>query len=224
MKTLCFTQCGKRDYILSPTHYPCGIARTSEWCVYIFTMKMESLLEPTSNKLLVGGMWDLSYRSTMWQLNRNNGAIQSLESILVQVMDWRIPLKNRSLCLKTLFFSTSTVYSFFKPKGIFMIDNWFSIKPSLYCKNNFYWAIHDCFSNLFSSISGLKIRWFTHSVLSSLRCSGLRTARTAAKPCQGNSSELYLITGSTCTDQRGTVGRVPQFNESDQRHFRALYC
>ena len=146
----------ERLYLMSPTHYPCDIARTSEWYANIFTMKMESLLEPTSNKLLVGGMWDLLYRSTMWQLNRNNGAIQSLESILVQVMDWRIPLKNRSLCSKTLFFSTSTVYSFFKPKGIFMIDNWFSIKPSLYCKNNFYWAIHDCFSNLFSSISGLK--------------------------------------------------------------------
>ena len=61
-------------------------------------------------------------------------------------------------------------------------------------------------------------------MLSSLRRSGLRTARAAAKPCQGNSSELYLITGSTCTDQRGTVGRVPQFNESDQRHFRVFYC
>ena len=57
-------------------------------------------------------------------------------------------------------------------------------------------------------------------MLSSLRRSGLRTTRTAAKPCQGDSLESYLITGSTCTEQRGTVGRVPQFNESDQRHFR----
>ncbi|GKF00907.1 hypothetical protein Tco_0027830, partial [Tanacetum coccineum] len=31
--------------------------------------------------------------------------------------------------------------------------------------------------------------------LSSLRCSGMRTASAAAKPCQGDSSEFYLITG-----------------------------
>nr|GEW57432.1 hypothetical protein [Tanacetum cinerariifolium] len=41
--------------------------------------------------------------------------------------------------------------------------------------------------------------------LSTLRRSGLRTASTAAKPCQGDSSEVYLITGSIYTDQRGTV-------------------
>nr|GEW14543.1 hypothetical protein [Tanacetum cinerariifolium] len=37
-----------------------------------------------------------------------------------------------------------------------------------------------------------------HSIcaLSALRCSGLRTASTAAKPCQGDSSEFYLITES----------------------------
>ncbi|GKC22448.1 hypothetical protein Tco_1024598, partial [Tanacetum coccineum] len=32
-----------------------------------------------------------------------------------------------------------------------------------------------------------------------------RTASAAAKPCQGDSSELCLITGSIYTDQRGTV-------------------
>ncbi|GKB78499.1 hypothetical protein Tco_0945394 [Tanacetum coccineum] len=32
--------------------------------------------------------------------------------------------------------------------------------------------------------------------LSTLRRSGLRTASTAAKPCQGDSSEFYLITGN----------------------------
>nr|GEU58032.1 hypothetical protein [Tanacetum cinerariifolium] len=34
-----------------------------------------------------------------------------------------------------------------------------------------------------------------------------RTADAAAKPCQGDSSEFYLITGSTYTDQRGTVAK-----------------
>ncbi|GKA28230.1 hypothetical protein Tco_0714398 [Tanacetum coccineum] len=33
----------------------------------------------------------------------------------------------------------------------------------------------------------------------------MRTASTAAKPCQEDSSEFYLITGSIYTDQRGTV-------------------
>ncbi|GJT48284.1 hypothetical protein Tco_0974441 [Tanacetum coccineum] len=33
----------------------------------------------------------------------------------------------------------------------------------------------------------------------------MRTASAAAKPCQGDSSEFYLITGSIYTDQRGTV-------------------
>nr|GEU64434.1 ribonuclease H-like domain-containing protein [Tanacetum cinerariifolium] len=47
-----------------------------------------------------------------------------------------------------------------------------------------------------------------HSIraLSALRRSGLRTASTAAKPCQGDSSEFYLITGRISTvaaaDQR----------------------
>ncbi|GJX32376.1 hypothetical protein Tco_0242231 [Tanacetum coccineum] len=33
----------------------------------------------------------------------------------------------------------------------------------------------------------------------------MRTASTAVKPCQEDSSEFYLITGSIYTDQRGTV-------------------
>ncbi|GJV12617.1 hypothetical protein Tco_1354158 [Tanacetum coccineum] len=33
----------------------------------------------------------------------------------------------------------------------------------------------------------------------------MRMASTAAKPCQEDSSEFYLITGSIYTDQRGTV-------------------
>nr|GEV29159.1 hypothetical protein [Tanacetum cinerariifolium] len=41
--------------------------------------------------------------------------------------------------------------------------------------------------------------------LSALRRSGLRTASTAAKPCQGDSSEFYLIIGIIYTDQRRTV-------------------
>nr|GEV93949.1 integrase, catalytic region, zinc finger, CCHC-type, peptidase aspartic, catalytic [Tanacetum cinerariifolium] len=45
----------------------------------------------------------------------------------------------------------------------------------------------------------------SYRVLSILRRSGLRTAGAAAKPCQGDSSKFYLITGSIYTDQRGTV-------------------
>nr|GEZ52685.1 reverse transcriptase domain-containing protein [Tanacetum cinerariifolium] len=48
--------------------------------------------------------------------------------------------------------------------------------------------------------------------LSALRRSGLRTASTAAKPCQGDSLEFYLITGSIHTDQRGTVVLATLFN------------
>nr|GEU34564.1 hypothetical protein [Tanacetum cinerariifolium] len=35
--------------------------------------------------------------------------------------------------------------------------------------------------------------------LSALRCFGLRTASATVKPCQGDSSELYLITGRILT-------------------------
>ncbi|GJU76125.1 hypothetical protein Tco_1273195 [Tanacetum coccineum] len=35
----------------------------------------------------------------------------------------------------------------------------------------------------------------------------------AAKPCQGNSSEFYLITSSIYTDQRGTVVIATVFDE-----------
>ncbi|GKB78999.1 putative reverse transcriptase domain-containing protein, partial [Tanacetum coccineum] len=38
-----------------------------------------------------------------------------------------------------------------------------------------------------------------------LKRSGLRTANAAAKPCQGDSLEFYLITGNIYTDKRGTV-------------------
>nr|GEY85597.1 hypothetical protein [Tanacetum cinerariifolium] len=55
--------------------------------------------------------------------------------------------------------------------------------------------------------------------LSALRRSSLRTASTAAKPCQGDSSKFYLITGSIYTDQQGTVVLATLFNESEQRHF-----
>ncbi|GJR36001.1 hypothetical protein Tco_1211685 [Tanacetum coccineum] len=49
--------------------------------------------------------------------------------------------------------------------------------------------------------------------LSTLRRSGLRTASAAAKPCQGDSLEFYLITGSIYTDKRGTVVLATLFNE-----------
>nr|GFB11581.1 hypothetical protein [Tanacetum cinerariifolium] len=56
--------------------------------------------------------------------------------------------------------------------------------------------------------------------LSALRRSSLRTASTAAKPCQADSSKLYLITGSIHTDQQGTMVLTTLFNESEQRRFR----
>nr|GEU43927.1 histone deacetylase 14 [Tanacetum cinerariifolium] len=46
--------------------------------------------------------------------------------------------------------------------------------------------------------------------LSTLRCSGLRTASAAAKPCQGDSSKLYLITG-----------RIPKVAAAGQRDFNS---
>nr|GEY80459.1 hypothetical protein [Tanacetum cinerariifolium] len=45
---------------------------------------------------------------------------------------------------------------------------------------------------------------------------------TAAKPCQGDSSKFYLITGSIYTDQRGTVILATLFNESEQIRFRSF--
>ncbi|GJT67808.1 ulp1 protease family, C-terminal catalytic domain-containing protein [Tanacetum coccineum] len=41
----------------------------------------------------------------------------------------------------------------------------------------------------------------------------MRTASAAAKPCQGDSLEFYLITGSIYTDQRGTVVITTVFDE-----------
>ncbi|GJZ00181.1 hypothetical protein Tco_0517610 [Tanacetum coccineum] len=58
----------------------------------------------------------------------------------------------------------------------------------------------------------LKDSWVSNSLvhslctLSTLRRFSLRTASTAEKPCQGDSSEFYLITGSIYTDEWGTVG------------------
>ncbi|GKC93819.1 hypothetical protein Tco_1159261, partial [Tanacetum coccineum] len=57
--------------------------------------------------------------------------------------------------------------------------------------------------------------------LSTLRRSGLRTASAAAKPCQGDSSEFYLITGSIYTDKRGTVVLETLFNEINQQEQEA---
>ncbi|GJV83667.1 hypothetical protein Tco_1523565 [Tanacetum coccineum] len=44
----------------------------------------------------------------------------------------------------------------------------------------------------------------------------IRMASTAAKSCQGDSSEFYLITGSIYTDQRGTVV-LPTIGAADSR-------
>nr|GEV77303.1 hypothetical protein [Tanacetum cinerariifolium] len=72
----------------------------------------------------------------------------------------------------------------------------------------------------FKSISHQSVGFnsLVHSfrALSTLRSFGLRTASTAGKPCQGDSAEFYLITGSIYTDQRGTVVLETLFNESKQ--------
>ncbi|GJV29057.1 hypothetical protein Tco_1385505 [Tanacetum coccineum] len=58
-----------------------------------------------------------------------------------------------------------------------------------------------------------EFKWVSNSLvhslraLSTLRRSGLRTASTAAKPCQGDSSEFYLITG-----------RIPTVAAAGKRH------
>ncbi|GJW75129.1 hypothetical protein Tco_0134499 [Tanacetum coccineum] len=44
-------------------------------------------------------------------------------------------------------------------------------------------------------VSGFNSLVHSFRALSTLRRSGLRTASAAAKPCQGDSSEFYLITG-----------------------------
>ncbi|GJR22288.1 hypothetical protein Tco_0970815 [Tanacetum coccineum] len=41
----------------------------------------------------------------------------------------------------------------------------------------------------------------------------MRTASAAVKPCQGDSSELYLIKGSIYTDQQGTMVIATIFDE-----------
>ncbi|GJR65357.1 hypothetical protein Tco_0011422 [Tanacetum coccineum] len=50
---LCFTHCENKDYLKSPTHYPCDIARTStKWDTKLFTVRLEIPARwPTSNKL-----------------------------------------------------------------------------------------------------------------------------------------------------------------------------
>ncbi|GKD38728.1 hypothetical protein Tco_1258935 [Tanacetum coccineum] len=61
----------------------------------------------------------------------------------------------------------------------------------------------------FNKILVVGLNPLVHSfrALSTLRRSGLRTASAAAKPCQGNSSEFYLITG-----------RIPTVAAAGKRH------
>nr|GEV84521.1 retrovirus-related Pol polyprotein from transposon TNT 1-94 [Tanacetum cinerariifolium] len=86
----------------------------------------------------------------------------------------------------------------------------------------------DAFGKLFEVLNNVFEHWVCNSLvhstraLSALRRSSLRTASTAAKPCQGDSSKLYLITDSIYTDQPGTVVLATLFNGSEQRHFRSF--
>ncbi|GJR97695.1 hypothetical protein Tco_0269869 [Tanacetum coccineum] len=51
-----------------------------------------------------------------------------------------------------------------------------------------------------TSLVGINPLVHSFRALSTLRRSGLRTASAAAKPCQGDSLEFYLITSSIYTD------------------------
>nr|GEY33222.1 hypothetical protein [Tanacetum cinerariifolium] len=63
----------------------------------------------------------------------------------------------------------------------------------------------DAFGKPFEVLNNVFEHWVFNSLvhsfraLSALRLSGLRTASTAAKPCQGDSLEFYLITGRILT-------------------------
>nr|GEY78857.1 hypothetical protein [Tanacetum cinerariifolium] len=88
--------------------------------------------------------------------------------------------------------------------------------------------IYGCFWKTFEVLNNVFEHWVFNSLvhssraLSALRRFGLRTASTAAKPCQGDSSEFYLITSSIHINQRGTVVLATLFNESKQRHLRSF--
>nr|GEX68284.1 ribonuclease H-like domain-containing protein [Tanacetum cinerariifolium]GEX69932.1 ribonuclease H-like domain-containing protein [Tanacetum cinerariifolium] len=77
----------------------------------------------------------------------------------------------------------------------------------------------DAFGKPFEVLNNVFVHWVFNSLvhssraLSALRRSSLRTGSTAVKPCQGYSSEFYLITGSIHTDQRGTVTIDLQFSQ-----------
>nr|GEY80950.1 ribonuclease H [Tanacetum cinerariifolium] len=77
----------------------------------------------------------------------------------------------------------------------------------------------DAFGKPFEVLNNIFEHWVFNSLvhssraLSALRRSDLRMASTAAKPCQGDSSKFYLITGSIHTDQRGTVVLPPKTAE-----------
>ncbi|GKC87209.1 hypothetical protein Tco_1147858, partial [Tanacetum coccineum] len=60
-------------------------------------------------------------------------------------------------------------------------------------------------------------------VLSTLRRSDLRTASAAAKPCQGDSLEFYLITDNIYTDQWGTVVIATVFDKSETKALLSIY-
>nr|GEX74080.1 putative reverse transcriptase domain-containing protein [Tanacetum cinerariifolium] len=63
-------------------------------------------------------------------------------------------------------------------------------------------------------LSGFNPLVHSFRALSALRRFDLRTASTAAKPYQGDSSKVYLITCNIYTDQRGTVVLATLFNEN----------
>nr|GEU99620.1 hypothetical protein [Tanacetum cinerariifolium] len=98
--------------------------------------------------------------------------------------------------------------------------------PTHYPRAN---ELTNAFGKPFEMLNNVFEHWVLNSLvhlfraLSALRRSGLRTASTAAKPCQGDSSEFYLITGSIHTDQRGTVVLATLFNEGVEHHYMIFH-
>ncbi|GKF01220.1 hypothetical protein Tco_0028143 [Tanacetum coccineum] len=65
------------------------------------------------------------------------------------------------------------------------------------------------------SIQSVRLRLAGLLILCCLLCDApvIRMASAAAKPCQGDSSKFYLITGSIYTDQWGTIVIATVFDE-----------
>ncbi|GJZ86165.1 hypothetical protein Tco_0657775 [Tanacetum coccineum] len=73
-------------------------------------------------------------------------------------------------------------------------------------------------ANIKQALVGFNLLVHSFRALSTLRRSSLRTASAAAKPCQGDSSEVYLITGRI-----STVAAARQRHVNSQPHAHTSY-